>query len=81
MGNVSQVVPGLHPYIPIAPEGVAGHTAEFALAAASPAGYEGLVHAAKAMAMTAVDLLAVPGNVEQVRQAFEEQKAEQAGRG
>jgi amidohydrolase len=80
MGNVSQVVPGLHPYIPIAPEGVAGHTAEFALAAASPAGYEGLVQAAKAMAMTAVDLLAVPGNVEQVWKAFEEQKAEQAER-
>ena len=78
MGNVSQVVPGLHPYIPIAPEDVSGHTAEFAEASGSPAGREGLIQAAKAMAMTAVDLLAVPENVEQVRQAFEQQKAVQA---
>jgi amidohydrolase len=77
MGNVSQVVPSLHPYIPIAPEGVSGHTAAFAEAASSPAGYQGLVQAAKAMAMTAVDLLAVPANVEQVRKAFERQKDEQ----
>jgi amidohydrolase len=77
MGNVSQVVPGLHPYVPIVPEGVSGHTAEFAEAAKSPAGYEGMVQAAKAMAMTAVDLLAMPANVKQVREAFERQKAEQ----
>jgi amidohydrolase len=77
MGNVSQVVPGLHPYVSIAPEGVSGHTAEFAQAAGSEAGREGLILAAKAMAMTAVDLLAAPDNVEQVKKAFEEQKAEQ----
>ena len=76
MGNVSQVVPGLHPYVPIAPEGVSGHTAAFAEAAKSPAGYEGLIQAAKAMAMTAVDLLAVPGNMQEARSAFERQKAE-----
>ena len=52
---------------------------EFAQAAGSPAGREGLIVAAKAMAMTAVDLLAVPENVEQVRAAFEEWKAGQTG--
>ncbi|MGD9049471.1 MAG: M20 family metallopeptidase, partial [Anaerolineae bacterium] len=60
IGNVSQVVPAIHPYIAIGPEDVGGHTSEFEKAAASPAGHEGLIHAAKALAMTAVDLLAEP---------------------
>jgi len=47
MGNVSQVVPGLHPYVSIASEDVTGHTAEFREAAASPEGHEGMIKAAK----------------------------------
>jgi amidohydrolase len=74
MGNVSQVVPALHPYIAIGPEELGGHTIEFRVAAASPVGHEGMVNAAKLMAMTAVDLLAVPANLVEVKQAFEEQK-------
>jgi amidohydrolase len=74
IGNVSQVVPAIHPYIAIAPEEVAGHSNEFREAAASPAAHEALIHAAKALAMTAVDLLAVPVNVSEARKAFEEQK-------
>ena len=57
---------------------IASRESEFAEAAKSSAGYEGLIQAAKAMAMMAVDLLAVPENVAQVRAAFEQQKAEQA---
>lgn len=78
MGNVSQVVPALHPYIAIGPEDLGGHTVEFREAAASPAGHEGLIKAAKIMAMTAVDLLAVPANMTGVEKAFEEQKNRQA---
>jgi len=78
MGNVSQVVPALHPYIAIGPEDLGGHTVEFREAAASPAGHEGLIKAAKIMAMTAVDLLAVPANMTGVEKAFEEQKSRQA---
>lgn len=74
IGNVSQVVPAIHPYIAIAPEVIAGHSNEFREAAASPAGHEAVIHAAKALAMTAVDLLAVPVNVSEARKAFEEQK-------
>jgi amidohydrolase len=76
MGNVSQVVPALHPYIDISPDGV-GHTAEFAVASRSPAAHESMIKAAKVLAMTAVDLMAVPGNVTRVHEAFEKQKAEQ----
>jgi amidohydrolase len=77
MGNVTQVVPGLHPSIAIGPEEMGGHTVEFREAAASPAGHQGLIDAAKLMAMTAVDLLAVPENIRRARQTFEAQKAEQ----
>ena len=59
-GNVSQVTPAVHPYIAIAPPDTAGHTIEFREASLSPAGDAGLINAAKAMAMTAIDLLSSP---------------------
>jgi amidohydrolase len=55
-GNVSQVLPAIHPYVAIVPEGVSAHTPEFAAAAASPAGLRGLRLAATAIAATAADL-------------------------
>ncbi len=59
-GNVSQVVPAIHPYVAIVPEGVSAHTPEFAAAAASPAGMRGLRLAATALAATAADLITDP---------------------
>ena len=56
MGNVSKVVPSIHPSISIAPKETMSHSHEFAVAAASISGHQGLIDAAKAMAMTAVDL-------------------------
>jgi metal-dependent amidase/aminoacylase/carboxypeptidase family protein len=79
MGNVSQVVPAIHPYVAIGPEEMGGHTAEFCQAAGSPAGHEGMIKAAKILAMTAVDLLVDPANVAEAWQAFQEQKKEQGG--
>jgi amidohydrolase len=75
IGNVSQVVPAIHPYVAIAPEEVVGHSPEFREAAASPQGHEGMLNAAKALAMTAVDLLAEPEHLWEAKQAFEEQKS------
>jgi amidohydrolase len=57
MGNVSALVPAIHPTVAIAPPDVPIHTPEFRDVAASEAGHRGLLDAAKAMAMTAVDLL------------------------
>lgn len=74
MGNVSQAVPAVHPYIAIGAEELGGHTIEFREAAGSPAGHQGMIQAAKTMAMTAVDLLAVPANVLAAKKAFDEQK-------
>jgi amidohydrolase len=79
IGNVSQVVPAIHPYIAIAPEDIGGHTTEFREAAASPAGHKGLITAAKALAMTAVDLLAEPDNMAEARRTFQEQRRSLAG--
>ncbi|MBW1903485.1 MAG: M20 family metallopeptidase [Deltaproteobacteria bacterium] len=70
MGNVSTVVPAIHPSISIAPMDVLIHSPEFAVAAASDVGHQGLIDAAKAMAMTAADLLADERNMEAVKDGF-----------
>jgi len=57
IGNVSQVVPTIHPWIAIAPKGMAIHTREFRDSAAGPLARAGLLAGAKAMAMTTADLL------------------------
>ncbi len=57
MGNVSQVVPAIHPMIAITTPDISLHSPEFAAAAASEGGHSGLIDAAKALAMTVVDVL------------------------
>jgi amidohydrolase len=59
-GNLSQLIPAIHPYVAIAPENVSAHTPEFAAAAASRAGLRGMNLAATALAATAADLLTDP---------------------
>jgi amidohydrolase len=59
-GNLSQALPAIHPYIRISPDGVPGHSREFAEWARSPLARAGILAAAKALAMTALDLLADP---------------------
>jgi amidohydrolase len=70
MGNVSQIVPGIHPTIAVAPEEVVIHSPEFAKVAASEAGIKGMLDAAKALAMTVVDLIASPEIVTKVKEEF-----------
>lgn len=70
MGNVSRIVPGIHPFVAIAPDTVSTHSVEFAIAAASETGMRGMVDAAKAMAMVAADLLASSDLVNAVRAEF-----------
>lgn len=59
MGNVSQVVPAIHPYLSIG-EDLVGHTAEFAQASLSPEGLNAMIIAAQALAYTLVDVLIDP---------------------
>lgn len=70
MGNISQVLPAIHPYLAIAPDGMAGHTVEFRAASLSPAGHRGLLDAAKGMAMTTIDLLGNPELMRAVKEEF-----------
>jgi len=70
MGNVSQVVPSMHPMVAIASPKVSLHSPEFASAAASEAGHQGLLDAAKAMAMTVVDVIGRPEVLEKIKQEF-----------
>jgi amidohydrolase len=74
MGNVSQIIPGIHPLVAIAPVEVAHHSPQFALAAASEAGSRGMLDAAKALAMTVVDLVANPEMVGKAKEEFEQTK-------
>ncbi len=57
MGNVSALVPAIHPTVAVAPLDVPIHTVEFREMAASEAGHKALLDSAKALAMTAVDVL------------------------
>jgi amidohydrolase len=63
MGNVSYLVPSIHPMVAVAPAGVSIHSHEFTRHAASPAGDAAVLFGAKAMAMTIADLWSDPGLV------------------
>ena len=55
MGNVSHLVPSIHPMIASAPTGISIHTKQFAQFARSPMADQAVLDGAKAMAMTAID--------------------------
>ena len=57
MGNVSALVPAIHPTVAIASPDIPIHTPHFRDVAASEEGLQGMLDAAKAMAMTVVDVL------------------------
>lgn len=56
MGNVSYLVPSIHPMVQVSPDGVPIHTPEFAGFAGAEEGDRAVIDGAKAMAMTVVDL-------------------------
>jgi amidohydrolase len=68
MGDVSHVVPSIHPYLAIVGEGEAlCHEHRFAAAAASDEGARTALAAARAMAKTAIELLRSPALRDAVR--------------
>jgi amidohydrolase len=71
VGNVSQVIPTIQPLMKIAPDGTPIHSRAFEAAAATPLAREGTLAAAKAMAMTTLDLLAEPVLVARARDEFQ----------
>ena len=61
MGNISHLVPSIHPMISCAPRGTAIHTADFASHAVGEAADRAVIDGAIAMALTAVDFWLSPG--------------------
>lgn len=57
IGNVSHVCPTIAPYIKIGDESLVGHTDEFREASRSESGFDGMIVAAKAMALTSLDFI------------------------
>ena len=74
VGNVSQVIPAIQPMVQIAPEGTPIHSRAFAEAAVKPLARDGMLKAAKIMAMTTCDLLANPDLMKEARREFEAMK-------
>jgi amidohydrolase len=75
MGNVSRIMPGIHPGIAIAPEHVNGHSPQMAECAAAEAGALAVTDGAKALAMTAIDVLADAALRERMRDAFDRSRS------
>jgi amidohydrolase len=73
-GNVSRVVPTIHPYIKIGPESLVVHTNEFREAAKSPKGDVALLTGAKALALTGYELLTDSELLEEIWQEFKDQQ-------
>lgn len=74
MGNVSEKVPSLHAMVKIAPQDIKHHTSEFCRAAVSEAGMKGMIDGAKALAMTAADLMANVELLIEAKKEFQENK-------
>ena len=70
MGNVSYLVPSIHPMIKVAGDGVAIHTIDFAEWARSEQGDLAVLDGAKAMAMCVVDLWCSAALRDEVATAF-----------
>jgi amidohydrolase len=71
MGDVSHALPAIHPIFRIADPGAGNcHEERFAKQTDTPRAYEAMIRVAKAMALTAYDLLAEPALMESARREF-----------
>lgn len=74
-GNISQVIPTIHPYIKIGSSDLVGHTVEFREAAKSVAGDEALIKGAKLLALTALELYTNETLLTDIKKEHEESKS------
>ncbi|KAL3049282.1 hypothetical protein OYC64_008696 [Pagothenia borchgrevinki] len=75
-GNVSYVVPGIHPFFYICTDAL-NHTEEYAVAAGAEKAQLYTLRTAKALAMTAVDVVCSPDLLQKVREDFSQAKLKQ----
>ena len=77
LGNVGYFYPTVNLWFKIAPEGTALHSDAFREYAASDDGWKATVIAAKAIALTAYDLLTHPDKVKEIQDKLKELKAKE----
>lgn len=73
IGNVSQLVPTIHPYLAICEKGIPNHNPRFAEEAATERADRAIATGCTLMAWTAADVLLRPEKREQVRGSFRDQ--------
>jgi len=71
MGNVTTKVPGIHPFLSITEGPVPGHSIAFTEAARTPRALETMHLAAKALAMTALDVLSDAALLKRAKEAHD----------
>ena len=69
IGNVSQIIPTIHPHVPIR-EGINIHTHEFADATVTPEGHRALMEGVKCLGLTSIELLFEPGVLDDIKKEF-----------
>ena len=74
MGNVMQVLPAIHPYIAISDQTIPGHSTAFRDHAKTPEALERALVASRALALTAIDVLADAALLKSARDEFEERR-------
>ncbi len=71
IGNVSQIIPTIHPHVPIR-KGINIHTRGFADATVTPDGHRALMEGVKALGLTAMELFFKPEALEAIKKDFRE---------
>lgn len=72
VGNISQVIPTIHPSIKISDEYIAGHSIEFREAAKSELGLSSIGLGAKVLAQTALDIILDPALLDRIKKQHSE---------
>ncbi|MFD1019844.1 M20 family metallopeptidase [Thalassobacillus hwangdonensis] len=72
MGNVSRVVPSIHPVLSLTDELVPGHTRAFTELCNSPYAYETMITAGKSMALTGWEIIQDKTLQKQIKEEFEQ---------
>lgn len=70
MGNVSQVVPSIHPYLKMTEGTASAHTVEFLKESISDYAMERTIIGAKLLALTGLDILKDNKNLEEIKKEF-----------
>lgn len=74
MGNVSHVIPTIHPYFEICDEDIAAHTKEFAEATKTEKAYDSMTQTIGALVLTAIDILQKDELLDEIWEEFKNTK-------